>query len=148
MWPDMRLCELLGIDVPIIQAPMAGTTTPDLVAAVSNAGGLGSHGYATLSVDTLQADIQALNSRTNRPVNLNFFCHEPPVQDQNQHTAMLATMAPAYAAAGVEAPSGMPKPGFEPFGETHFEVLLAHPPAVVSFHFGLPPAELNAVDAL
>lgn len=146
MWPDTRICELLEIDHPIIQAPMAGTTTPAMVAAVSNAGGLGSHGCAALSPDQLAQDIEALSRATNRAVNLNFFCHEEPHFGEADHAALLSAMAPQYEAAGVAPPTGRPEATLHPFGAAHLDQLLARPPAVVSFHFGLPGTE--AVDAL
>ena len=146
MWPDTRLCDLLGIEHPIIQAPMAGTTTPEVVAAVSNAGGLGSHGCAAQSPDQMKKDIIALAQSTNRAYNLNFFCHEPPKVSSADHVVLLETMAPQYKIAGVEAPIDMPKPTLHPFDIAHLEILLAHPPAVASFHFGLP--EPSAVEAL
>ena len=146
MWPDIRLCDLLQIEHPIIQAPMAGTTTPALAAAVSNAGGLGSHGCATLPPDTLRAHIHDIAAHTNRAVNLNFFCHAQPQITPEHHTALLAAMAPHYAAAGVAAPEGMPTAPYAPFNADDLAVLLDHPPAVASFHFGLP--EADAVAAL
>ncbi|MEL7281663.1 MAG: nitronate monooxygenase [Pseudomonadota bacterium] len=146
MWQDRRICDLLGIDHPILLAPMAGTTTPDMVAAVSNAGGLGSHGCATMAPDTLEAEMAAIRRLTNRPVNLNFFCHEPPRMEEAHHTGLLAALAPHYEAAGIDAPTDMPAPEFVPFGDAHLELLLRHPPSVVSFHFGLP--EDAAVAAL
>ena len=146
MWPDTRLCDLLGIDHPIIQAPMAGTTTPALVAAVSNAGGLGSHGCAALSPDQLADDLTALSRAANRAVNINFFCHTPPVLTEKDHAKILSTMHPQYQAAGVKPPTDMPQASLHPFGSDHLEKLLAHPPAVVSFHFGLP--DDSAVQAL
>ncbi len=139
MWPDDRLTRLLGIEHPIILAPMAGTTTPELAAAISNAGGLGSHGCAALPPDVLAADMAALRSRTNAPVNLNFFCHVTEKTSPERHTALRAELAGDYADAGVTPVSDLPdEPSFTPFGAGHLEVLLAHPPAVVSFHFGLP----------
>lgn len=144
MWPDTRLCDLLGIDHPIIQAPMAGTTTPAMVAAVSNGGGLGSHGCAALSPDRLAEDMEALTRATNRAVNLNFFCHEPTDISEAHHADLLAAMHPHYDAAGTDPPEGMPQANLFPFGPPHLERLLARPPAVVSFHFGLPEPEAVA----
>ena len=146
MWPDTRICDLLEIEHPIIQAPMAGSSTPELVAAVSNAGGLGSHGCAALAPGKLAEDIRAIAGRTNRSFNLNFFCHAPPAIEDAHHAALLDALAPYYEAAGVAAPTGKPAPPFDPFGAAALEILLAHPPKVVSFHFGLPPA--GAVAAL
>lgn len=144
MWPDTRLCDILGIEHPIIQAPMAGTTGPEMVAAVSNAGGMGSHGCAALAIDVLEREMIAIASQTNRPFNLNFFCHEAPEMSEAHHAALLDALAPHYVAAGVTAPTGMPTPNFDPFGEEQLALLLRHPPAVVSFHFGLPRPEAVA----
>ncbi|MEL7253886.1 MAG: nitronate monooxygenase [Pseudomonadota bacterium] len=146
MWKDRRICELFGIEHPILLAPMAGTTGPEIVAAVSNAGGLGGHGCATMPADVLKQEISAIAGLTNRPVNLNFFCHDTPQMTPDHHAALLEALAPHYAAAGVDAPTAMPRPNFSTFGEEHLDVLLRHPPAVVSFHFGLP--EGHAVMAL
>ncbi|MEO0370529.1 MAG: nitronate monooxygenase, partial [Pseudomonadota bacterium] len=129
---------------PILLAPMAGTTTANMVAAVSNAGGMGSHGCATMPLETLQSEIAAIGRLTNRPVNLNFFCHDAPEMTHAHHTELLDALAPHYAAAGVEAPQTMPNAEFQPFGAEHLELLLQHPPAVVSFHFGLPAPEAVA----
>lgn len=141
MWPDRRICDLLDIEHPILLAPMAGTTGPEIVAAVSNAGGLGSHGCATLPTEALERDMSAIAGLTNRPFNLNFFCHAEPQMTHDHHEALLAALAPHYQAAGVSPPTDMPAPNFQPFGTGHLDVLLRHPPAVVSFHFGLPEAD-------
>ncbi|WP_101068140.1 NAD(P)H-dependent flavin oxidoreductase [Roseovarius salinarum] len=140
MWPDMRFCELLGLDHPVIQAPMAGTSGPALAAAVSNAGGLGSLGCATLPPQRLRDEMRALAERTNRPVNLNFFCHAEPKMDADRHAALMDALAPHYAASGVAPPEGAPSAPFAPFGAAHLDYLLEQPPAVASFHFGLPDA--------
>ncbi|MEX0283593.1 MAG: NAD(P)H-dependent flavin oxidoreductase [Paracoccaceae bacterium] len=143
MWPSTRLTDLLGIEHPIILAPMAATTTPALVAAVSGAGGLGSHGCAVMSAEALASDMAELRARTNAPVNLNFFCHTKHPMDAGHHDALMVELGPDYAQAGAAAPSGPPEGApFTPFGEDQLELLLAHPPAVVSFHFGLPPIEM------
>ncbi|UXX83489.1 NAD(P)H-dependent flavin oxidoreductase [Roseovarius pelagicus] len=144
MWPDNRLIDLLDIEHPIILAPMAGTTTPALAAAVSNAGGLGSHGCATMPLDTLRAHIREIAAQTNRGVNLNFFCHVAPEMTQEHHNQLLDVLAPYYAAAGVSAPDTMPQAPYTPFGPEHLAILLEHPPAVASFHFGLPEADAIA----
>lgn len=144
MWPDTRLCELFGVDHPIVLAPMAGTTTPAMVAAVSNGGGLGSHGCATMPLDRLEQDMEALARATNRPVNLNFFCHEAPEITREQHDATLEALAPFYAEARIAPPDGVPKAPYVPFGQAHLDLLLSHPPAVVSFHFGMPDPEAVA----
>ena len=75
---------------------MAGTTTPDLVASMSNAGGLVSHGCAALPVEKLEADMIALANRTNRPTNLNFDCHHAPAFDDDAHQALIGSLAPFF----------------------------------------------------
>ncbi|MEY8840092.1 NAD(P)H-dependent flavin oxidoreductase, partial [Cribrihabitans sp. XS_ASV171] len=145
MWPDERLTRLLGIEHPIIQAPMAGTTTPALVAAIANAGGLGSHGCAALSPETLERDMAEMRAATNGAVNLNFFCHEKPQMSAPAHEALLEELAPDYEQAGAQVPQGMPEIASpRSFGSVELALLLAHPPAVASFHFGLPEAEAVA----
>jgi enoyl-[acyl-carrier protein] reductase II len=66
------LCDRLGINIPIIQAPIAPYTSPQLVAAVSNAGGLGSIGTALQSSDTVQGQVEQTQKLTNRPFAINF----------------------------------------------------------------------------
>jgi len=74
------LCELLNIEVPIIQAPMASTSTPDLAVAVSEAGGLGSLGHAYTQPDAMRAEAAAVRARTTRPFNVNLFAAPQPVE--------------------------------------------------------------------
>ena len=81
MWPRTDLLNLLGITHPIIQAPMSGFSAPALVAAVSNAGALGSIGCATLPTQTTRDQIEELRRASNRPFNLNFFVHPVPSID-------------------------------------------------------------------
>jgi nitronate monooxygenase len=78
MWPRTDLIDLLGITHPIIQAPMGSFSGPALVAAVSNAGALGSLSCATLSARTARDQIEELRRASNRPFNLNFFVHPAP----------------------------------------------------------------------
>jgi nitronate monooxygenase len=74
-WPDRRILDLFGIELPIVQAPMAGATTPEMVIAVSEAGGLGSLPTAQYSLDQARDAIATIRKGTARPINLNFFCH-------------------------------------------------------------------------
>lgn len=131
------LTERLGLEVPVIQAPMASVATPALAAAVSNAGGLGSLGSATLAPDALAAQIEEVSAATDRPFNVNFFCHERPRDDPARAAAFRARLAGYYAEENL---SGVPDPAepFEPFDEERLEVVLETRPAVVSFHFGAP----------
>ena len=77
----MRITELFGIELPIIQAPMAGVQGSALAIAVSNAGGLGSLPCAMLSIDAMRAELAAIRTGTDKPFNVNFFCHTPPTPD-------------------------------------------------------------------
>jgi nitronate monooxygenase len=129
---------LLGIEHPIIQAPMAGSATPALAAAVSNAGGLGSLGCAEMDAAALAAAVAGLRGASNKPFNLNFFVHPKPATDAATLAATRARLAPWYARLGLgQPPEGLPErgPGFD---ATRLETLLALRPPVVSFHFGLP----------
>jgi nitronate monooxygenase len=87
----------IGIDLPIIQAPMAGISTPEMAAAVSNAGGLGSIGIGATDAETARGMIRAVRSRTDRPFNVNVFCHRPAVPDPVREAAWLARLAPEFA---------------------------------------------------
>src|SRR5262252_5137827 len=78
MWPNDRFIKLCGIELPIIQAPMAGAALSDMVVAVSQAGGLGSLACALLSVEQARKELEIIRRGTSRPVNANFFCHQPP----------------------------------------------------------------------
>ena len=134
----------LGLTAPIIQAPMAGVQNQHLAAAVCNAGGLGSLPAAMLSTSDLHAQLQALSQATDKPCNVNFFCHAVPTPDAAQESAWREQLQPFYRELGLDAthiPSG---PGRVPFNHESADVLEAFRPAVVSFHFGLPPADLMA----
>src|SRR5215475_13028650 len=86
MWPNHRFTELVGIELPIIQAPMAAVAFSDMVVAVSQAGGLGSLACALLSVEQARKEFEAIRGRTSRPINANFFCHKPPPEDSARQT--------------------------------------------------------------
>ena len=86
MWPNNRILELFGIQLPIIQAPMAGSVLSEMVVAVSEAGGLGSLPCALLSLEQLRNELEAIRRQTRRPINLNSFCHTPPRVDANRET--------------------------------------------------------------
>ena len=81
MWPDRRLLERLNIVHPIIQAPMAGATTPELVAAVSNAGALGWLGGAMMSPEALRNAIHEVRRLTRRPFGVNLFTYTVPAAE-------------------------------------------------------------------
>ncbi|MEO8008655.1 MAG: nitronate monooxygenase, partial [Betaproteobacteria bacterium] len=139
-----NLTELLGIELPIIQAPMAGAQASTMAIAVSNAGGLGSLPCAMLSADGLRKELEVVKAQTSKPFNVNFFCHAAPVVDAECESAWRAALTPYYKQYGID-PAGIPTgPGRTPFSAEFADVLEQDQPAVVSFHFGLPPAALLA----
>ena len=140
----MNLRALLGTELPIIQAPMAGVQAGDLAVAVSEAGALGSLPCAMLDPDAVREELAAIRARTTRPVNVNFFCHTPPAPDPAGEAAWRAALAPYYEELGLDwgtAPSGG---GRAPFGAEAADALEGSRPEIVSFHFGLPSQELLA----
>ncbi len=138
MWPRADLLELLGIEHPIIQAPMADSTTPALAAEVSNAGGLGSLGCGEMTLDDLKTKTDELRGGTNRPFNLNFFAHKAPRANPEVDALTRRRVAPFYEELGLgEVPQAAEAP-FDTFDSGTLSVLLEIKPAVASFHFGLP----------
>lgn len=140
----MTLQQLLGIDLPILQAPMAGVQGSALAVAVSNAGGLGALPCAMLGIDALRAELAALKAGTSKPFNVNFFCHAPPGPSAERESAWRAALSPYYREYGIEANRVSAGPARAPFSAEAADVLEEFRPAVVSFHFGLPPAGLLA----
>ena len=144
--PNMKnaLTTLLGIEQPLIQAPMAGVQASALAIAVSNAGGLGSLPCAMLSPEALARELKALQAGTSRPVSLNFFCHTPPEPDASRDAAWHNALAPHYTEAGLDIgaiPAGAPR---VPFSHAMADLIEPFRPAVMSFHFGLPAPDLLA----
>ena len=140
----MTLQQLLGIELPIIQAPMAGVQGSALAVAVSNAGGLGSLPCARLTLDDLRKELTAIKAQTDKPFNVNFFCHTPPEPSAKREAAWRAALAPYYKEYGIDADSIPAGPGRAPFSAEAADVLEEFAPPVVSFHFGLPSTELLA----
>jgi len=140
----MNLRELLGIELPIIQAPMAGVQGSALAIAVSNAGGLGSLPCAMLTPEAMRQELTAIRQHTGKPYNVNFFCHAPPAPSAEREAAWRAALAPYYRELGIDASAIPAGPGRAPFGNEAAAVLAEFRPAVVSFHFGLPSDELLA----
>ncbi|HUF56137.1 MAG TPA: nitronate monooxygenase [Thermohalobaculum sp.] len=139
-----RLTDLLGIAHPILQAPMAGSTTPALAAAVASAGALGGLGAAMHAPQAMAAEVDATRARTNGAFQVNFFTHAPPEAAPEAIERTRALLAPIYAERGLGPvpPGDAPPP--PPYGEETMEAVLAARPPVVSFHFGLPEPRLMA----
>jgi nitronate monooxygenase len=136
------LTDRLGLDLPIIQAPMAGTSTPELAATVSNAGALGSISIASVDAVEGRRQIQALKALTTGPFNLNLFCHAPTPPDPARDRVWIDSLRPIFAAFDAAPPETLTEI-YQSFltDDAKLAVLLDEKPAVVSFHFGLPQAE-------
>jgi nitronate monooxygenase len=148
IWPDRRILELFGIDVPIVLAPMAGPGTPELAVAVSHAGGLGSLPCGLLSVEEVREAVEKIRAATPRPLNLNFFCHAPPPFDDARESAWRARLAPYYREQRLDPDTSAPRSVRMPFDADFCGVVERCRPEVVSFHFGLPePGLLERVKA-
>jgi nitronate monooxygenase len=141
-WPDTRILDLLGIELPIIQAPMAGATLSSMVIAVSNAGGLGSMPAAMLSTDQLRDELTTIRQHTRGPINVNFFCHQPPAADEQRVQEWKNLLQPYYQELGADFDAPTPVSNRAPFDSAACEVIEAFKPEVVSFHFGLPEKAL------
>jgi nitronate monooxygenase len=141
------LLSLLNIELPIIQSPMVGVSTPRLAAAVSNAGGLGSIGIGASSVKQARDMLRETAALTEKPFNVNLFCHRPAVPDQVRESQWLGFLAPFFYEFDAPAPTVL-REIYTSFVEDPdmLQMLLEEKPAVVSFHFGLPPQP--AIDAL
>jgi nitronate monooxygenase len=132
----------LGIDHPIVQAPMVGVSTPHLAAAVSNAGALGSIGIGASSAAQAREMIAATRALSRRPFNVNLFAHRPAIADADREAAWLAHLQPLFAEFGAAPPVSLREIYASNVTDAAtLTVLLEARPAVASFHFGLPPAD-------
>ncbi|MCP1463032.1 nitronate monooxygenase family protein [Pseudomonas sp. S3E17] len=141
-WPDTRILDLLGIDVPIIQAPMAGATSAAMVIAANQAGALGSIPAAMLSIEQLHETLATVRHASSGPINVNFFCHQPPEPDEERNRHWMALLEPYYRELGADFDAPTPVSNRAPFNVASCEVVEQHRPEVVSFHFGLPEKSL------
>lgn len=145
-WRDNRIAKLFGIDLPVIQAPMAGATTTEMVIAVSEAGGLGSLPGALYSAEQLGEALNQIRAATSKPINVNFFTHALPVPDPARLATWHSRLLRYYEEFGLDAPSLSAPPARNPFDDAYGAVVEEYRPEVVSFHFGLPaPALLDRV---
>lgn len=138
------LNEFLGVELPIIQAPMAGIQGAKLATSVSRAGGLGSLPCATLDEDSIRLSVASIRAETDCPFNMNFFCHQPAERNQAVEAAWQNLLTPYFIEYQLDPSEIQFDPGFRPFGPGTADLLEELRPPVVSFHFGLPAAELLA----
>ena len=142
-----RLVDLLGVRLPIIQAPMAGVSSPAMAAAVGQAGGLGSIGIGATDAASAGAMIAGVRERFSGPLNVNLFCHRPAVAKPDVEAAWIERLGPVFEGFGAAPPTVL-REIYRSFVEDDemLAMLLAVRPPVVSFHFGLPPqAALRAL---
>ena len=134
--------NLLGIEHPIVQAPMAGVSTPEMAAAVSNAGALGSLSVGAATPADAGAMVAAFRARSRRPLNVNVFCHEPARANAEREAAWLERLRPEFDRFGATPPGALSEI-YRSFCDDDgmLAALVALRPEVVSFHFGCPPAE-------
>jgi nitronate monooxygenase len=134
------LLQRIGVALPIVQAPMAGTSTPAMAAAVTNAGGLGSIAVGAVDATGAGAMIEALRAQTTGPFNVNVFCHRPAIARPDREQAWLEALRPVFARFGAAPPAAISEIYTSFVADAAMlELFLETRPAVVSFHFGLPP---------
>lgn len=139
-----NVLQSLGIEIPIIQAPMAGVDTPELAIAVAEAGGLGSLACALLSPDAIRAAWVKIRAGTSAPINLNFFCHSPEIDSPEPQERWKLRLAAYYQEFGLDADNVVPCVNRAPFDEDFCCAVEEIRPPIVSFHFGLPASDLLA----
>lgn len=144
MWPDRRLIDLFGIEHPIIQAPMAGPCYADMAIAVMEAGALGSLPTATFTPEQARAELRLIRQQSAKPINLNFFCHQPPVPDEARESKWRRRLKPYYDEFGIDPAAPVPGSNRAPFNDALCQLVEEFAPEVVSFHFGLPEQPLLA----
>jgi nitronate monooxygenase len=144
MWPDRRLIELFKIELPIVQAPVAGAMDWELAAAAAQAGALGSLPCAMLNADQVREQMARIRAATSKPINLNFFCHTPPELNNAREARWRERLTPYYRELGIDPAAPVPSSNRTAFNEAMCDVVEETKPEVVSFHFGLPPQALLA----
>lgn len=137
------LQQRLGLASPIVLAPMAGSTTAALAAAVSNAGALGSHGCAAMTVKQAREDIRNIAANTNKPFNVNFFCHQAPITDPTRDAKWIDLLTPYFREFDTEPPGEL-KLGYKGLNDNPamVDMLLEEKPPIISFHFGVPNSDI------
>jgi nitronate monooxygenase len=141
-WPDRRLTDLFKIEHPILCAPMAGAMNHELASEVAEAGGLGSLPCAMLDAAQLRDEVAKYRARTDKPLNLNFFCHVSPELSNAREAAWRERLAPYYRELGIDPAAPVPSSMRRPFDAALCDLMLELKPEVCSFHFGLPEPSL------
>ena len=139
---DRRIVDLFGIGVPIVQAPMLGISTPAMVVAVAEAGGLGSLSLSTLSPKEARSTFAAVRLRTSKPISANFFCHKSVEMDPVHEAAWMGRLKPYYDEFSLDPTMPRPTTCIPTFSDLHCALVEELRPEVVSFHFGMPSGDL------
>jgi len=142
MWPDRRFLDLVKTEFPIVLAPMAGVMDADLVIAAAQGGALGSLPAAMISADKTREQVNIIRQRVSAPVNLNFFCHNTVDADPRREAGWKARLGAYYKEFGLDPAAPINAANRAPFDAAYCAVVEELKPEVVSFHFGLPPADL------
>ena len=137
-WPDTKFLKLIGVDLPIVQAPMAGADSIELATEVAEAGGLGSLACASLNANEIRHSYGEITKWTRRPVNLNFFCHTNPEIIPEKAALWTRRLEVFYRELGIDSNAASPGQARAPFTAEICALLEDLKPKVVSFHFGLP----------
>ncbi len=144
MWPKRDLIDLLGTELPIIQAPMAGASGVAMAVAAADAGALGSLPCGMLEPDRIRAEVAAFRRQSGKPIHLNFFAHRAAAPDPEAQSAWRERLTGYYAEYGVDPSAQMAAAQRSPFDESRCRLVEELRPEVVSFHFGLPGTHLLA----
>lgn len=142
MWPNRRLLDLFKIDVPIVQAPMAGVQDVDVMIGAAEGGALGSLPCAMISAEKAREQVQIFRQRVSVPLNMNFFCHTPVEADAVRESGWRKRLTPYYQELGLDPGMSVNAANRAPFDAQMCELVEELKPEVVSFHFGLPDEAL------
>jgi nitronate monooxygenase len=142
MWPDRRLLDLLRIEVPIVQAPMAGVQDADIMIGAAQGGALASLPCGMLTVEKAREQINIVRQRVSAPLNMNFFCHQAVDISAEQDARWRKCLTPYFLELGLDPGAAITTANRAPFDAAMCELVEELKPAVVSFHFGLPPRPL------
>lgn len=140
----MNFEDLIGVKLPVIQAPMAGVQDLSLALAVSRAGGLGSLPCASLSMEQIETHLETIKHATDKPINLNFFCHQTPEKNLSAEKKWLNILKPYFDELKIDPESIAPQASRASFNHEIVDILEPYKPEVISFHFGLPPLDCLA----
>jgi nitronate monooxygenase len=142
MWPDRRLLDLFKVDVPIVQAPMAGVQDVDIMIGAAEGGALGSLPCAMISAEKAREQVQIFRQRVSAPLNMNFFCHTAVEADAAREAGWRKRLASYFQELGLDPGMSVNAANRAPFDAQMCELVEELKPEVVSFHFGLPDKAL------